>query len=225
MLARFHADWRSMPLLSLAKQKSLMNGGFDFTRDHAPRAFVRNDRTRIYFQVGTNFFEFTGNWGAIEFQPAAIALMRRCCAGSKGFRNTDGGKTGGKRPLLRQRLRATGDEFIRRARSEKPRTWILLPGIPGGTLLFRDKDGLPRVVPVARQPSGVIVDRLDYTSRNASRSSLANLKSNSLSLTRENRFRLMRRTRAASRNAAAGSETASLCPALPSALYDSPSMA
>src|SRR5262245_59393959 len=46
-----------------AKQRSLNEWrGLTALATNGPRAFVRGDRIRFYFQVGTNFFEFTGNW-------------------------------------------------------------------------------------------------------------------------------------------------------------------
>jgi phosphatidylserine/phosphatidylglycerophosphate/cardiolipin synthase-like enzyme len=141
---------------SLDEWRSLTSPG-----TNAPRAFVRGDRIRFYFQVGTNFFEFTGDWSRHRIPTSGYrvdsALLRWK---QRVSRIPDGGRS------WRQATVIAGNEWRQLATNLFHE---LVPPTPGhgfyyqaflaDRLLYRDNDGLPRVAPPREQPPGVIVDR------------------------------------------------------------------
>jgi phosphatidylserine/phosphatidylglycerophosphate/cardiolipin synthase-like enzyme len=141
---------------SLDEWRSLTSPG-----TNAPRAFVRGDHTRIYFQVGTNFFEFTGNWSWHRVPTSGYrvdsALLRWKQRISK---IPDGGRSWREATVIAGNdWRQLATNLFRELVPRTPGHGVYYQAFLADRLLYRDNEGLPRVVPLRDQPSGVIVDR------------------------------------------------------------------
>jgi len=139
MLARFHADWRSCRCCHCQTKIVDDMPEFDFTRDQCAACFVRNDASHL-FSVERISLKFTGNWGASSSNQRLIAVDAGAAAPQpKGFENT------GWRKKMAEATVIAGNDWRQLATNlfrepfRKPRTWILLPGIPADRLLFVTK--------------------------------------------------------------------------------------
>jgi len=145
-----------------AKQRSLDEWrSLTLSGTNAPRAFVRGDHTRFYFQVGTNFFEFTGNWrwhrvptGGYRVDTALLRWRQRIS------RIPDGGRSWRKATVIAGNdWRQLATNLFRELAPEAPGHGIYYQAFLTDRLLYRDKDGVTRVAPLRDQPPGVVVDR------------------------------------------------------------------
>jgi phosphatidylserine/phosphatidylglycerophosphate/cardiolipin synthase-like enzyme len=128
---------------------------------NAPRAFVRGDNIRFYFQVGTNFFEFTGNWGRHRVPTAGYrvdsALLRMK---QKVSKIPDGGRS------WREARVIAGTDWRRLATNlfaelvpQTPGQGVYYQAFLADRLLYRDAQGQPHVVPLRDQPTDITIDR------------------------------------------------------------------
>jgi phosphatidylserine/phosphatidylglycerophosphate/cardiolipin synthase-like enzyme len=145
-----------------AKQKSL-NEWRSLTSPgtSAPRTFVRGDHIRFYFQAGTNFFEFTGNWSRHRVPTSGYrvdaALLRWKQRVSK---IPDGARSWREATVIAgSDWRQLATNLFRELVPQSPGHGLYYQAFLADRLLYRDADGTPRVVPLRDQPPGVIVDR------------------------------------------------------------------
>jgi len=145
-----------------AKQKSLDEWrSLTSPGTNAPLAFVRGDRIRFYFQVGTNFFEFTGNWSRHRIPSSGYrvdsALLRWKQRVSK---IPDGGRTWREATVIAgNEWRQLATNLFRELVPPTPGHGLYYQAFLADRLLYRDNEGLPRVAPLREQPPGVVVDR------------------------------------------------------------------
>jgi cardiolipin synthase len=128
---------------------------------NAPRAFVRSDHVRFYFQVGTNFFEFNGDWSRHRIPSSGYrvdsALLRWK---QRVSRIPDGGRSWREATVIAGNdWRQLATNLFRELVPKTPAHGLYFQAFLADRLLYRDKDGLPHVAPLREQPAGVVVDR------------------------------------------------------------------
>jgi len=141
---------------SLNEWRSLTSPG-----TNAPRAFVRSDHVRFYFQAGTNYFEFTGNWSRHRIPAAGYrvdaALLRWK---QKVSKIPDGGRSWRQATVIAGNdWRQLATNLVRELVPATPGHGLYYQAFLADRLLYRDKDGSPRVAPLREQPPGIVIDR------------------------------------------------------------------
>jgi cardiolipin synthase len=148
--------------VTTAKQKSL-NEWRSLTSPgtNAPRVFVKGDHFRFYFQAGTNFFEFAGNWKRHRI-PAAGYRVDAALLGLKErvSRIPDGARSWREATVISGNdWRQLATNLFRELVPREPGHGFYYQAFLADRLLYRDQDGSPRVARLGEQPPGVIVER------------------------------------------------------------------
>jgi cardiolipin synthase len=145
-----------------AKQKSLDEWrSLTSPGTNAPRVFVKGDHVRFYFKGDTNFFEFNGNWSrhrvptsGYRVDAALLEWKQRVSKIPEASRTWREATV-----IASSDWRQLATNLFRELVPQAPGHGVYYQAFLADRLLYRDKDGLPRVVPLREQPSGVIVDR------------------------------------------------------------------
>jgi cardiolipin synthase len=128
---------------------------------NAPRAFVRGDRMRFYFQVGSNYFEFTGNWKRHRIPAAGYRVDAALLHWQQRVsRIPDGGRSWREATVIAgSDWRQLATNLFRELVPPTPGHGSYYQAFLADRLLYRDNDGFPRVARLGEQPAGVVVDR------------------------------------------------------------------
>jgi hypothetical protein len=110
---------------------------------NAPRAFVRGDRMRFYFQVGSNYFEFTGNWKRHRIPAAGYRVDAALLHWQQRVsRIPDGGRSWREATVIAgSDWRQLATNLFRELVPPTPAHGSYYQAFLADRLLYRDKDG------------------------------------------------------------------------------------
>src|SRR6267378_96751 len=141
--------------ITTAKQKSLDEWrALTSPATNAPRAFVRSDHIRFYFQVGTNYFEFNGDWSRHRIPSSGYRVDSALLHWKQRVsRIPDGGRSWREATVISgSDWRQLATNLFRELVPQTPGHGLYFQAFLADRLLYRDKDGLPRVAPLREQP-------------------------------------------------------------------------
>src|SRR5690242_14335836 len=115
--------------------------------NNAPRAFVRSDHIRFYFQVGTNYFEFNGDWSRHRIPSSGYRVDSALLHWKQRVsRIPDGGRSWREATVIAGNdWRQLATNLFRELVPQVPGHGVYFQAFLADRLLYRDQDGSPRV--------------------------------------------------------------------------------